>query len=397
MRPAWHYRPEKNWINDPNGFVHHNGWYHLYYQYNPYGAAWGNMHWGHARSRDLLHWETLPIALYPQHEREEFHCYSGGCIKDEQGQPHFFYTSVGVESRYTAYQRVAMPADDELLTLIPDENFALRGDIHGDMTVLEWRDPCVIRHNGQYLMVLGGLVENRGCVLLYTSPDLRSWTYRHILAQSDVADGVTWECPNLCFIGDTCVLIYSPCAPVRVKLGTMDDALRFHEASDEVLDPAHMHGFYAPQLTTDDEGRVVLIGWMPECDMDSDKDWNGVMTQPRLLSIDGDGLCASPIPGVEEMPGVRSFTVNKDALPAAWCIHQSLDGTEETLLTLTPDGVLTLDRSHSSLSEKPLKTPLSRTVPIREKNEVFITVDGSAVECAVNGRWLSGRIYPTKA
>ena len=79
MRPKWHYRPEKNWINDPNGFVYFQGWYHLFYQYNPNGDQWGDIHWGHARSRDLLHWETLPLALYPQKERKEKHCYSGGC------------------------------------------------------------------------------------------------------------------------------------------------------------------------------------------------------------------------------------------------------------------------------------------------------------------------------
>ncbi len=69
MKPAWHYRPEKNWINDPNGLVHYKGWYHMFYQYNPHGDEWDDIHWGHARSRDLLTWETLPIALTPDADK----------------------------------------------------------------------------------------------------------------------------------------------------------------------------------------------------------------------------------------------------------------------------------------------------------------------------------------
>lgn len=399
MRPKWHYRPEQNWINDPNGFVHHNGWYHLFYQYNPHGDRWGDIHWGHARSRDLLVWETLPIALKPQVERGELHCFSGGCCKDENGQPHFFYTSVGSEeegldARHGAYQRLALPVDDALTRLVQDDAFALQNGIHGNMRVLEWRDPCVVRHAGQYLMVLGGLVEDRGCVLLYISPDLRSWTYHSILAQAEQADGITWECPNLFFLEDKCCLIYSPCAAVRVKTGVLDGNLTFHEERDEVLEPAAWDGYYAPQVTRDEEGCTVLIGWMPECDGVEHKGWSGVMSLPRLLRLDADGLCAEPVPGAEKLSGVQRVQIRRQQLPCSWTVHDN--GEERTLLTLTEDGMLSLDRSMSSKDERPSRKPLERQVPVREENDVFIAVDGSTVECMVNGRWLSARIYPSK-
>src|SRR4051794_6151392 len=64
-RPVYHFRPPAQWNNDPNGTIQYRGWYHMFYQHNPYGAGWGNMHWGHARSRDLVNWEHLPIALWP--------------------------------------------------------------------------------------------------------------------------------------------------------------------------------------------------------------------------------------------------------------------------------------------------------------------------------------------
>ena len=398
MKPQWHYRPERNWINDPNGLVQHQGWYHLFYQYNPHGDQWGDIHWGHARSLDLLHWETLPIALTPDAAKGELHCFSGGCCKDEGGKPHFFYTSIGAEAdgrdcTHGAQQWYAEPTDDSLTTLIQTDECALTDAIHGGMHVRDWRDPCVLRHQDQYLMVLGGCVEERGCVLLYTSPDMRSWTYRHILAQSDQEDGIPWECPNLFEVDGKFGLIYSPCAQVRIKIGTLDDALCFHEESEEILEPDR-NGFYAPQVFKDEQGRTILIGWMPEADRVAHKGWSGVMSLPRVLSITGDGLCAQPIPGAESMPGVSRYQIPRGELPKTWAIHDN--GEEQTLLTLKAEGQLCLNRSRSTLEDSPEKHPITRTVPVKDVNDVFIAVDASAVEVMVNGKWLSGRIYPTK-
>ena len=398
MKPAWHYRPEKNWINDPNGLVHHKGWYHMFYQYNPHGDQWGDIHWGHARSRDLLTWETLPIALTPDAARGELHCFSGGCCKDEKGQPHFFYTSVGAEKdgrdcTHGAQQWYAEAADDDLLTLVQTDEDAIQDDIHPGFHVRDWRDPCVLRHGGQYLMVLGGCVDERGCVLLYTSPDMRHWTYRHILAISDKTDGIPWECPNLIQVDGRFALIYSPCTEVRVKTGMLDAELHFIEESDEVLEPER-NGFYAPQAFIDEAGRAIVIGWLPESDNVPHKGWAGVMSLPRLMSITADGLCMTPIPGAEKLPGVQRLTIRREELPCTWALHDS--GEERTLLTLAPDGTLTLDRSRSTLAETPDKHPIIRQVPVKDVNDVFFAVDGSAVETMVNGKWLTGRIYPTR-
>ena len=398
-KPAWHYRPEANWINDPNGLVHYKGWYHMFYQYNPHGDEWGDIHWGHARSRDLLRWETLPIALAPDAAKGELHCFSGGCCKDEQGRPHFFYTSIGSEADGRdcvngAQQWYAEPSDDDLTCLVQTDADALTDALHNGMHVRDWRDPCVVRHGEQYLMVLGGCVDGRGCVLLYTSPDMRAWTYRHILAQSDVADGVPWECPNLFFLEDKACVLYSPCAEVHVKTGTLDGALRFHEERDEILDPGARDGFYAPQVFRDEAGRTIVIGWMPECDNVPHKGWSGVMSQPRVLTLDADGLHAAPVPGADRMLGVERFPVRREELPLRWTVCCSGEGAEATTLYLDADGTLRLDRSRSSVDERPSKRPIVRCVPLREVNDVLVAVDRSTVEVAVNGRWLSARIYP---
>ncbi len=115
---------------------------------------------------------------------------------------------------------------------------------------------------------------------------------------------------------------------------------------------------------------------------------------PRILTIGLDGLHAQPVPGALALPGVRCERVSREELPKDWTIHESADGRETTRLTLDAQGTLILDRSRSTLAQKPHKTPITRTVLLRE---VWLIVDGSAVECGVNGWWLSGRIYPENA
>ena len=108
-RPAYHFRPPANWNNDPNGTIFYKGWHHLFYQLNPYGSEWGHMHWGHARSRDLVNWEHLPIALWPSLEKGEEHVFSGGAIIAADGRPRLFYTSIGkrdIESKVRVGEKI---------------------------------------------------------------------------------------------------------------------------------------------------------------------------------------------------------------------------------------------------------------------------------------------------
>lgn len=425
MRPIIHYRPEANWINDPNGLCQVDGWYHLFYQYNPQGSVWGDMHWGHARSRDMYRWETLPIALIPDAARGEEHCFSGSCCKDETGRPHFFYTSIGAKEAGRdcmdgAQQWHAEPVDSGLTRLIQTEAGALTDAIHGGAHVRDWRDPCVIRYGDGYLMVLGGCLEGRGCILLYTSPDMQTWTYRHVLLQSDKADGVPWECPNLFLLDGMVVAFWSPCATVEYAVGTLDEQLRFHMARKGVLDPGEWQGYYAPQTFRDEQGRTILMGWMPECDGDAAairRGWSGVMSLPRLLSIKDDDLHAELLPGWETMadtPVTLALSAGRVSAqagqhfilrmrcriaetPLVIRFLTSPSSGEVTELRVSPDGEACLVRDQSTTSAEPCTAPIRRTVMLVEENDVFLCVDGTAVECMVNGRWLSGRVYPQAA
>ncbi len=414
MRPCFHFAPSANWMNDPNGLCQVDGVYHLYYQYNPHGPIWGDIHWGHAVSRDLVRWEERPVALHPAAERGEIHCFSGACCKDAAGRPHFFYTSVGRQEDGRgcvdgAEQWFAEAKDASMDQLIRREG-ALTERSHGDMKVREWRDPYVLPWRGQYLMVLGGCVEGRGSVLLYTSPDMRSWTYHSILWQGEQADDIPYECPNLFPLDGKMVLMYSPCAPVEAVVGVLDERLRFQAEGREVLDPGGRNGFYAPQVFRDEAGRTILMGWMPETDGEEAarrRGQSGQMSLPRLLSLREGRVHAEPLPEVWAAlkpttgPVGRHFAVKldvrRDALPLSLTILASGDGREKTVLTLTEAGRLTLGLGQSSLSGAPDKSPIARDVSLARENELFLAVDGTSVECAVNGQWLSGRAYPTQA
>lgn len=420
MRPKLHYRPERNWINDPNGLCQVDGWYHLFFQYNPHGSVWGDMHWGHARSRDLYRWEDLPIAMTPREDLGEIHCFSGSCCKDNEGRPHFFYTSIGPaeigrDCADGAQQWHAEPADHELTRLVQTDEGAVLDSIHGGFHVRDWRDPSVMPYADGYLMALGGCLEGHGCVLLYSSPDMRRWTYRHVLLQSEIADNVPWECPNLFLLDGKVVVFWSPCGQVEYAVGHFDSELRLIVEKRGVLDPGERQGYYAPQAFRDEQGRTILLGWMPECDGDAAairRGWSGVMSLPRLLSIQNGDLQALPLPGWETrcapaqaVPVDFPISAGQHFIlrlrcpvaeaPLVITLLAAPDGSEQTLLTLTADGVLTLDRSRSTQDTAPATTPIQRTVPLPDgQAEVFLCVDGTAIECMVNGRWLSGRVYP---
>ncbi|MGN1020802.1 MAG: GH32 C-terminal domain-containing protein, partial [Aristaeellaceae bacterium] len=174
------------------------------------------------------------------------------------------------------------------------------------------------------------------------------------------------------------------------------------------LDPAGRQGFYAPQVFRDERGRTILLGWMPECDGDERaalRGYSGAMSLPRVLSVKDGYVHAEPLAEVwslvRETPQVRgrhwmaSLECPRSALPLTATLQASPDGREKTLLTLTAEGLLTLDRSASSLDGAPDKSPISRTVRLGEDVRLFLAADGSAIECCVDGQWLSGRVYPT--
>jgi sucrose-6-phosphate hydrolase SacC (GH32 family) len=294
-RPVYHVMPPALWCNDPNGPIWHNGYYHLFYQHNPYGDRWEHMHWGHARSKDLVHWEHLPIALWPSQEKGEDHCFSGCATANADGKPVIFYTSIG--RGRAPEQWLAVGSDDLLTWTKHPANPVLTEGLHGAAKPREWRDPFVFREGGKWYLVCGGHRDGgKGCIFLYRSDDLLKWEFLGIPFEGTEDN---WECPNFFKLGEKWVLIYSPHGIVKYYTGRFD--LTTHKFTPEhhgTLD--YGDNFYAPNCCTDDKGRRILWGWVKG--FPGGRGWNGCLTLPRVLTLGPKGeLIQTPAPELEKL------------------------------------------------------------------------------------------------
>ena len=188
-RPAYHFAPEYGWMNDLNGMVYKDGEYHLYYQYNPYGSMWGNMHWGHAISKDLVSWEHLPVAIAPDGLGAIF---SGSCVVDKNNTAGFgkdaivaFYTTAGASQT----QSMAYSLDNGRTFTKYAGNPILTSSAR------DFRDPKVLWHEEtqKWIMILAVGQEMQ----LYSSANLKEWTYESSFGEGQGAHGGVWECPDL--------------------------------------------------------------------------------------------------------------------------------------------------------------------------------------------------------
>jgi len=301
-RPQWHFGPPAQWMNDPNGIIWHEGWCHLFYQHNPGGDEWGDMHWGHARSRDLINWEHLPIALHPQHAAGEHHCYSGCCVPDAVGAPRILYTSVPPEAPRRATQIMATPNGQDLVNWTqrvtsPVLDLATHGgpDFPGD-----WRDPYVFQAEGRTFLILGAVLGNESVLPLYENPDgnLHQWVYRGILWRELHTDTRFLECPSLVPIGDHWVLFTAPCRQMEWHRGTLDlQTYRFHAEQNGRLDESVQ--CYASQVKLAPDGRAIAFSWARH--FPKNRGWNGCLAVPRHVWLEADGLCSAPIAEIDRL------------------------------------------------------------------------------------------------
>ena len=225
-RPRWHFTAPAYWMNDPNGVMYYGGYHHLFYQHNPFADSWGHMHWGHARSRDLLHWEHLPIAFGPSAEQGEEHCYSGCAVFPATGRPMLLYTMVPPKGSPRGHEQwAALAEDDELISWRKDPTNPIlcRGRDGTPEFEASWRDPFVFSAAGRQFMVLGAAMpgeKGRRGVALWESEDAqhKRWRYRGWLFAPEDTTIRFFECPNFFPVGDQWLLLASPYGPVHYWL-----------------------------------------------------------------------------------------------------------------------------------------------------------------------------------
>lgn len=437
QRPRYHFLPPANWMNDPNGPIFWNGYYHLFYQYNPHGAYWGDMHWGHARSRDLVHWTHLPIALAPTPGGpDKDGCFSGSAFNHD-GTPTLVYTGVEPEVQCLASSGNAMilwqkNAGNPVIGA-PPRGFLATG----------FRDPSIWREGADWLMSVGsGVKGHGGAVLLYQSHDLTHWNYVHELASGlpfshtagpdnsrkydPVAAGDMWECPDFFPLGNSHVLLVSTQGAVYSMTGKYQGR-KFQSGMKGKMDYGDF--YYAAKSFADAHGRRILWGWIREGRSEATQrvaGWAGVMSLPRVLTLDSKGalridvtpelkVLREPLDGVKNL-GVEGLVplsrirgscleIDTEIIPGnadqfGLVVRQSPGKEEETTITFHPSArLLTLDTRRSSLD---LETPgnvYSAPLEIQPPTSVHISLflDRSVIELFVNRRiCLTGRIYPTR-
>ena len=339
-RPAYHFRPPAQWMNDPVGVTYHKGFYHVFYDFNPYSDTWGEDGgvWGHTRSRDLVHWEHLPIAFGPSTDLGEKRCNSGCLAFNDQGRPMIFYNMVPREGRREHW---AVFGDDDLMNWEkwsgnPFLSWKTR-DRHGAPEHPYDKEdmPFIFREDGRTFMLLSSCkIEGKGVVPIYEAEDgsLLNWRYRGIMHHG------SGECPNMVKLGDRWVLLYGAYKWVEYFVGNFDlETLEFTTERQGVVDysygPEHPNfwtrGLYATYTFTDSNGRRLLFGWVSG--FERGRGWHGCLSLPRILSLDEErNLIQSPAPELETLRGQHHHMANLQVVGET----KTLDGIEGDTIEL---------------------------------------------------------------
>ncbi len=425
--PIFHLAPPAGWMNDPNGLIYFNGRYHAFFQHHPASAYQGPMHWGHATSTDMLHWQHEPIALAPGDKYDRDGCFSGSAV-DDDGVLSLIYTghiclddrgndSIIREVQCLATSHDGIHFEKQGCVLTPPEG------------IMHFRDPKVWHEDSSWWMVIGARdASDNGQVLLYRGTSLRDWHLEHVLAHSAAGKSYMWECPDFFRCGNFHWLMFSPQGmppsgyrfrnlfQSGVLAGSWKPGSVFAlKGGFEELD--YGHDFYAPQSMLAEDGRRIIMAWMNMWDSPvptRSEAWAGCLTLPREVFERDGRLCQRPVREVESLrkkcqplspvrlQGLQLLTENVQAAELLVTWH-TVDSHAEHYGVRLGDGLrLYVDNQAGRLvlwryyPEEGLDGYRSVELPDTEYLTLRIFLDRSSVEVFVNDgeATLSSRIYP---
>jgi len=320
-RPQFHFTPAKNWMNDPNGPIYYKVEYHLFYQYNPFANEWGHMSWGHAVSRDLVHWRRLPIAL---REENDVMIFSGSTVVDWHNTSNLCNGSdkedpsclVAIYTGHTGTlqtQNVAYSNDKGRTWAKYSGNPVL------DLKMKDFRDPKVFWHEASHKWVMVAALPRQHKIRFFASADLKHWAALSDFGPAGATGGV-WECPDLFQLpigdeqGQTRWVLSVNLNPGGVAGGSGDqyfvgqfDGSTFIEenSAEQILWADYGKDFYASTSFSDipeSDGRRIWIGWLANWDYAAKtptRPWRGAQSIPRVVSLkrfpEGIRLVQSPV------------------------------------------------------------------------------------------------------
>lgn len=427
FRPEYHFTPAKGWMNDPNGLIYIDGEYHLFFQHYPDSTVWGPMHWGHAVSTDLINWEELPIAIYPD---SLGYIFSGSAVYDEANtsglgtseNPPFvaiytYHDMAGEKSGATDFQKqaIAYSLDKGRTWVKYDGNPVLP-----NQGIKDFRDPKVsqvTQADGQKIWVMTLAVKDR--IQFYGSPNLKEWNLLSEFGIGVGAHGGVWECPDLLPFtapdgSQKWVLLVSinPGGPQKgsatqyfigkFENGTFtpdDTMIRWLDYG-----PDNYAGVTWANLPKD-QNRTLFIGWMSNwlyAQVVPTATWRSATTLPRELSLfDVDGTLLLKSAPTKELTALRSATYEgseeETNLPSqAVEITADVENPETFSITFSNEmgeevtvskemGLVSVDRSKAGKSDFHEDFAALHSAPMSwEAKEVRIFLDASSIEVFVN-------------
>jgi fructan beta-fructosidase len=408
-RPVYHFTPARNWMNDPNGLVYYRGEYHLFFQHNPFGNKWGHMSWGHAVSRDLLHWEELRVALP---EENGIMIFSGSAVVDEGNTSGFCKGSDCLVAIYTGHtkdrqhQNIAYSNDRGRTWTKYTGNPVL------DLGMKDFRDPKVIRHGKSWIMVAALPVEKK--VRFFRSSDLKKWEPLSDFGPAGATAGI-WECPDLFALDGKWVLVVN-LNPGGIAGGSGGqyfvgrfDGSKFTADNEEPLWIDYGRDMYATVSFFGTSGRRVWMGWMSNWQYAGEEPtttWRTAQSLPRELRIRNGRIVQEPVRElrrVREPASLQGFRGDAYEIEALIDLNGASEagflvrkGAKEQTRVGLREGEFFIDRTQSGNTAFHKTFPGVHSAPFPARR-LRIFVDRSSVEVFGDGITITDRIFPGPA
>lgn len=420
QRHLYHLMPPIGWMNDPNGVIYYRGQYHVFYQFYPYEAQWGPMHWGHAVSNDLLTWQHLPIALSPDMTYEDG-CFSGGAIEVNH-QLYLLYTSHYHQGYQKQEQSLAISSDGITFEKHIKNPIIKIDDLPDFASKIDFRDPNpVIIEGKKFLLVGSSTKDNKGQIIIYKTEDYITYQYLNTI-QVDPYFGEIAECPDLFELDGKHVLLFSSTnlkeENERFKnINSSLYAVGKFDVETGAFEVEHIdeidsgHHFYAPQTLLGPQNERVMIAWMemwhkPYYTQIVGHQWVGSMILPRKLNLVNNRLIQTPI----NTQLIKQKTVIKDVkemmepkkvakvfhlhtkLKTNKDIHLRIQASKSDYLILQiKEGKISLDTSQTKLS--PFD---ARSMSFNHKQAIIdVYMDVSSLEVFIkdHDKTITTRVY----
>jgi len=446
-KPKLHFSPHKNWMNDPNGLIFFKDEYHLFFQHNPNDSIWGPMHWGHAVSKDLIKWEQLDIALYPD---ELGTIFSGSAVIDWNNTTGFFPDEPGMVAIFTHHleKENSTPVQMQSLAYSKDKGrtwIKYEGNpVLTHPTKVDFRDPKVFWHQESNKWIMS--LATGQTVSFYSSPDLKNWQFESEFGEGIGCHDGVWECPDLFELSvegsdeKHWVLIVSIGDNPNYDIGSRTqyfigsfDGSTFKPYDEEIRWLDFGKDNYAGVSFSDvpqKDGRRIYLGWMSNwryANQLPTDGWRGQMTIPRSLTLKYNKnklqVVQQPVKELNQY-FTEKFMMNNEEIKDGQSkeleisessveINLSIENknsekfgvklnhtdTHYTLITVNPntDQVI-LDRKNSGEVSFSENFTYKQTVDIDHTNHVDlrIIVDSYSIEIFVNGGLyaLTSLIFP---